>query len=66
MDKEKQLIELASQIRQLAQNGLVYSENEYDIDRYSQLLEISHRITATVGKLHSKASRHVFTPKTTT
>lgn len=63
MEKEKQLIELACQIRQLAQNGLVYSENEYDIDRYSQLLEISHRISATVGDTPLESIKACFHPE---
>lgn len=44
----KLLLEAAARIRQLAQNGLVYSEIEYDRERYSEILSLSHRIAALV------------------
>lgn len=44
----KQLLEAAARIRQLAQNGLVYSEIEYDRERYEEILALSHRIAALV------------------
>ena len=44
--KEKELIDTVNRIRVLAQNGLVYSTNEYDTERYEELLEISNRIAA--------------------
>lgn len=47
--KEKKLIEIAGRIRSLAQNGLVYSENEYDTDRYEELLNLSNGMTALVA-----------------
>lgn len=45
---EKQLINLVGRIRALAQNGLVYAENEYDTERYTELLELSDKITGLV------------------
>lgn len=42
---EKELIELAKRIRTLSQIGLNFSSNEYDIDRYTELKEISDTIT---------------------
>ena len=44
----KLLLEAAARIRQLAQNGLVYSEIEYDRERYGEILALSHRIAALV------------------
>ena len=41
---EKELIDIANRIRSLAQNGLVYSTNEYDTERYTELFGLSDRI----------------------
>ena len=49
MKKEKQLIDIASHIRAIAQTGLVYSRIEYDRERYCELLELSHKITSLVS-----------------
>ncbi|SEG15712.1 MULTISPECIES: NUDIX hydrolase [Parabacteroides] len=46
MEKEKELILFSQRIRALAQNGLTYSDNEYDIERYEELIQISDKITA--------------------
>lgn len=43
---EKQLVELAARIRALSQTGLVYSEDDYDRERYEELLALSHQIIA--------------------
>ncbi|MDL2221562.1 NUDIX hydrolase [Parabacteroides sp. OttesenSCG-928-N08] len=55
MHKNKELILQAQRIRALAQTGLTYSSNEYDIERYTELLDISNRITATVADLEPEA-----------
>ncbi len=44
MNIEEQLILISQRIRALAQNGLVYSTNEYDTERYNELQEISSSI----------------------
>ncbi|MDH6354646.1 ADP-ribose pyrophosphatase YjhB (NUDIX family) [Dysgonomonas sp. PH5-45] len=49
MNVEKELHLAAQRIRALSQNGLVYSTNEYDTERYQELLELSNRITAIVS-----------------
>lgn len=46
MSRSKDLIVLAQRIRALSQTGLVYSKNEYDTDRYEELVYLSDRITA--------------------
>lgn len=46
MEIQKELITLAQRINAQAQNGLVYSDNNYDTDRYEDLLDISHSIIA--------------------
>ena len=44
--KENDLINVANRIRVLAQNGLVYATNEYDTERYQELLSLSNQLTA--------------------
>lgn len=43
---EEELILISQRIRALSQTGLVYSENDYDIERYQDLLNLSHKMTA--------------------
>ena len=46
MEKTKELHRIALRIRALAQNGLTYSKDEYDIERYHELIDLSDRITS--------------------
>lgn len=46
MNLEKELLHIAAQIRATTQNGLLYNTIEYDIERYSHLLDLSNRISA--------------------
>ncbi|SHF16409.1 NUDIX hydrolase [Dysgonomonas macrotermitis] len=48
MDIEKQILTIASRIRALSQTGLVYATDEYNTERYEELLNLSNRITALV------------------
>ncbi len=50
MKKQNQLLLLAKQVQALAENGLHYSENDYDLDRYSNLEEVAiHMISLLTG-----------------
>jgi len=49
MKKHKELLRLAKQVQALAENGLHYSENDYDLDRYSQLEEIALNMLSTIS-----------------
>lgn len=56
--KENDLIAIAQRIRALAQTGLTYSQNEYDTERYEELLSLSEQIMADaanvdVDRLHA-------------
>lgn len=42
----KELIHITEQIRALSRNGLVYANNEYDKERYEELLALNDRLTA--------------------
>jgi ADP-ribose pyrophosphatase YjhB (NUDIX family) len=54
MNKQIELLQLAKQVQALAENGLHYSENDYDLDRYSNLEEISLRMISLVSGLSEK------------
>ncbi len=49
MKIEKELLAIAQRIRALSQTGLVYSDNEYDTERYQELLHLSNSITALIS-----------------
>ncbi|MCD7973179.1 MAG: NUDIX hydrolase [Candidatus Azobacteroides sp.] len=48
MEKEKELLRIAQRIRALSQTGLVYNKDEYSVERYEELLALSHEITSLV------------------
>jgi ADP-ribose pyrophosphatase YjhB (NUDIX family) len=50
-NKAAELITIAQRIRALNETALVYSHNEYEIDRSKELIGISQRITALVSGL---------------
>ncbi|MEA3461626.1 MAG: NUDIX hydrolase [Bacteroidota bacterium] len=50
MKKQNQLLMLAKQVQALAETGLHYSENDYDLDRYTNLEEVAiHMISLLTG-----------------
>ena len=49
MNKEAELLEKIKRLRTIAQIGLVYSTDEYNIERYTELLEISNSLTSVVS-----------------
>lgn len=62
MNKEKELVLLSQRIRALAQNGLTYSNNDYDIERYEELTQISDKIMAISAGIDSETVRACFQP----
>lgn len=58
--KEKELVNIANRIRTLAQNGLVYSTNEYDTERYTELFELSDKILFWVSGHDVSEIHHCF------
>lgn len=62
MKKQSELLQLAKQVQALAENGLHFSENDYDLDRYTQLEEISLRMLSLITGL-SYESIQVETPE---
>lgn len=49
MKKQNEWLRLAKQVQALAENGLHFSENDYDLDRYTQLEEISMRMLSLIS-----------------
>ena len=62
MKKQSELLQLAKQVQALAENGLHFSENDYDLDRYTHLEEISHRMLSLITGLPYESIR-VETPE---
>lgn len=46
MDITQHILHIASRIRALSQTGLVYAADEYNTERYEELLKLSNQITA--------------------
>jgi len=62
MNKQIELLQLAKQVQALSENGLHFSENDYDLDRYTQLEEISIRMLSLISGL-SNETIQVETPE---
>lgn len=45
---KKELLIIAQRVRALSQTGLVYSDNEYNSERYEELLNLSNTMTALI------------------
>jgi ADP-ribose pyrophosphatase YjhB (NUDIX family) len=44
MNDQSELLRLAKRVQAIAENGLHYTENDFDTDRYTDLESISHRL----------------------
>jgi ADP-ribose pyrophosphatase YjhB (NUDIX family) len=51
MNDQSELLMLAKRIQAIAENGLHYSENDYDRDRYGDMEEISTRMISLITNL---------------
>jgi len=51
MNNQNEMLQLAKQVQALAENGLHFSENDFDLDRYQILEEISLRMLSLVTGL---------------
>lgn len=60
----KKIFEQVKRMRALAQNGLVYATNEYDNERYQELLQLSDCITAHLTNTNITAIQDCFIPAT--
>jgi len=64
MSKELELFEKIKKIRAIAQIGLVYSSNEYDTERYNELLEISNELTGIATNVDTSVISNSFVLET--
>jgi ADP-ribose pyrophosphatase YjhB (NUDIX family) len=51
MKDHRELLLLAKRVQAVAENGLHYSENDYDLDRYNDLEEIATRMISLITNL---------------
>lgn len=56
-----QWLEWAQRLQAIAQNGLAYSENQFDIERYHSLQNITAEIVSTYSELKHKQILDLFT-----
>ncbi len=56
-----QWLEWAQRLQAIAQNGLAYSENQFDIERYHSLQNITAEIVSTYSELEHKQILDLFT-----
>ena len=54
MKNQNELLQLAKQLQALAENGLHYSENDYDLDRYQIIEEISLRMLSLLSGISAE------------
>jgi len=57
MKNQTEMLQLVKQVQALAENGLHYSENDFDLDRYQALEEIALRMLALVTGLPDETVR---------
>ena len=62
MKKGKELITLAQRIRSLSQTGLSYTQNDYEIERCRELINISNRITSIVSGIREEEIDALYMP----
>ena len=62
MDQDQQL-NLIKRLKAIAETGLVYSQNEYDTERYEELLQISTQFMAKLADRPIEALTNFFMPQ---
>jgi ADP-ribose pyrophosphatase len=60
MELEKELLNIAKKIRSMSQNGLLYSTNEYDTERYGELINLSDEIASLISGNDIQVIRECF------
>lgn len=64
MKPQTDLLSIADRIRAIARNGQFYASNEYDRERYDELLDLSNRLTATLTATEIETVAACYTPAT--
>ncbi|MBN2215045.1 MAG: NUDIX hydrolase [Bacteroidales bacterium] len=57
----KKWLDIARQLQSIAQAGLTFSDNKYDIDRYQQLRDISLRMINEITDIKTEKLTRIFT-----
>lgn len=60
MDKESFWLKIARELQSMSQSGLAFSENEYDIQRYKRLNEMSAEILSEYSNLDKEVTEKLF------
>ncbi len=60
MHSEYKWLEIAHQLQSIAQAGLTYTENKYDVERYEQILQLSKEITADHSDIGMEKLDHIY------
>ncbi len=61
---EHQWIQWIREIRALSQNGLTYTQDVYDKERYTRLTELANVMFAHIGDVPVQAITNFFVPDT--
>ncbi|MDR3309566.1 MAG: NUDIX hydrolase N-terminal domain-containing protein [Tannerella sp.] len=61
-NKSNELITIAQRIRAMCETALVYSHNDYEIERSKELIELSERITSIVSGLKEDEIKAQYNP----
>src|SRR5688572_19871582 len=62
--QEHPWLEYAKRVQALAQAGITYAENSYDLERYEELSEISVKLMAQISDTNITTVRELFTNET--
>ena len=60
--KNKDSVALIKRIKTMADTGLLYAENEFDRERYEELLSISHELMSTVSGMPLEKLENFYLP----
>lgn len=59
-DKHKQWLKLIAEIQAISQSGLTFTKNEFDIERYERLTEISAELAASCTNKDANEIKQIF------
>ena len=58
------ILEDIKRLKAMADTGLLYADNQFDKDRYAELIAMSHRLLATVSGNDEETIKAIFLPVT--
>jgi len=60
MQSKYKWLEIARSLQSIAQAGLTYTENKYDVERYEQIMQLSKDILSTHSDIHMEKLHKIF------